>query len=314
MPRKPHEAAELGDTAGPMPEGHAVTLAAEAELRQIDQDALALADKLGYDGPLTLGGAEDHARMQMRRTVNECLELGKTLLIIRELTPHGGFKDRIEMLGIDYTAAKRFMQATLKFSKGASTHLLSAVGTQTKLLELLVLDDDEVKALGENGSVRGVSLDDVERMTTRELRDALRKSHANAEADLSAKDKLIQTQSENLQKLHRQLAEAERRQAAFTPEERRNYECAPLHDTINSTMLALAQMATQIKHLTEEVGGELVVDECFHAVLLPIKRALEIAAYNRLHIDLATLTDESYDAPLEALQARAAGLGGGAVQ
>lgn len=313
MPRTAHKPAHIAVEPGPVPENHALAQT-EAELREIGLNVAALADKIGYDGPLTLGGAEDHARMQMRRTVNECLELGKTLLVIRELTPHGGFKDRIEMLGIDFRTAQRFMQATLKFSKASSTTLLTAAGTQTKLLELLVLDDDEVKALGENGSVRGVSLDDVERMTTRELRDALRKTQADAEADLAAKDKLIQTQSENLQKLHRKVAEAERRQAAFTPEEARDYECAPLHDTINATMLALAQMATQIKRLTEEVGGGLVADECFHAVLLPIKRALEVAAHNGLHIDLATLTDESYDAPLDALQARAAGLGGEALQ
>lgn len=286
----------------------------EAELRQIDENAVKLADRIGYDGPLSLGGAEDHARMQMRRTVNECLELGKTLLIIRELTPHGGFKDRVDLLGIDYTAAKRFMQATLKFSKGASTHLLAAAGSQTKLLELLVLDDGEIKELSENGSVRGVSIDEIDGMTAKELRQALRKSHDDAKSDAYAKDKLIQTQSENLQKLHKQLAEAERRQTAFTDEEKRDYECAPLHDTINDAMLALGRMAKEVGHLVDNVGGELVTEECFHAVLLPIKRALEIANYNRLHIDLQTLFDDQHDGALDGLEMRAAGLNPEALQ
>lgn len=286
----------------------------EAELRQIDENTVMLADQLNYDGPLTLAGARDHVRMQIRRTISECLELGKTLLIIKELTPHGGFKDQIEGLDISYSAAKRFMQATLKFHKRPTTRLLESIGTQTKLLEMLVLDDDEIKELEENGSVRGVNLDDIATMSSAEVRAAFRKTREDVAADLDAKDRLIQTQSANLQKLHKQLAEAERRQATFTAEEKRDYECAPLHDTINDAMIALAQMATQVKHLVENVGGETVTEECFHAVLLPIKRALEIANYNRLHIDLQTLFDDQHDGALDNLQARAAGLSPEALQ
>lgn len=203
MARKPHEALEVHIEPKPMPENHALA-AAETELREIAQNAVMLADKIGYDGPLTLGGAEDHARMQMRRTVNECLELGKTLLIIKELTPHGGFRDRIELLGFEYKTAAKFMQATLKFSNvSTSRHLTESINTQAKLLELLVLDDDEIKELGENGSTRGVNLDDIESMTTRELRAALRKERDEVAQDLAAKDKLIQTQTEQIQKLHK---------------------------------------------------------------------------------------------------------------
>lgn len=43
MSRKPHQPAELGDTAGPMPAGHAITIAHEQEAKQIEQDMLSLA-------------------------------------------------------------------------------------------------------------------------------------------------------------------------------------------------------------------------------------------------------------------------------
>lgn len=176
---------------------------------------MALADRIGYDGPLTLGGAEDRARMQMRRTVNECLELGKTLLIIRELTPHGGFRDRIEMLGLDYTTAKRFMQATLKFPKSAAPHLLAAAGSQSKLLELLVLDEDEIQALSENGSVRGVDLDDIERMSQRELRAALRESRET----LEARDQVVKAKEAKISQLEEAHNKLKRRVAKTTPDE-----------------------------------------------------------------------------------------------
>lgn len=208
MARKPYAPAEVHANLSPLPENHMLKQI-EGELQTIDENTMLLADRIGYDGPLTLGGAEDHARMQMRRTVNECLELGKTLLIIKELTPHGGFRDRIELLGISYSAAKRFMQATLKFSKGATSRLLESAGTQAKLLELLVLDDDELKELSENGSTRGIALDDIETMTTRELRAALRREREDLTKDLAAKDKYIATQAEQIQKLHKKLSRVE---------------------------------------------------------------------------------------------------------
>lgn len=214
MSRLPHQPEPLNVDTGPMPEKHALAVA-ETELREITENTLKLADKLGYDGPLTLGGAEDHARMQMRRTVNECLELGKTLLIIRELTPHGGFMDRVELLGISHSAAKRFMQATLKFSNGAAPRLLAAAGNQTKLLELLVLDSDEIKELSENGSTRGIELDDIARMSAQEVRAALRESRET----LEARSEVIAKKESRINALEEDLHKARRRLETQTPDE-----------------------------------------------------------------------------------------------
>jgi DNA ligase-1 len=46
----------------------------------------------------------------------------------------------------------------------------------------VVLDEDEIEALAKGDSVRGVKLDDVETMSVRELRAALREAHAEADA------------------------------------------------------------------------------------------------------------------------------------
>lgn len=214
MARKTQTPAEILVSAGSAPEEHALTQM-ETDLHAIEQSAVALADRIGYDGPLTLGGAEDRARMQMRRTVNECLELGKTLLIIRELTPHGGFRDRIEMLGLEFRTGQRFMQATLKFSKAAAPSLLAAAGSQSKLLELLVLDEDEIQALSENGSVRGVDLDDIERMSQKELRAALRESRET----LEARDQVVKAKEAKISQLEEAHNKLKRRVAKATPDE-----------------------------------------------------------------------------------------------
>lgn len=308
MARKPLPPAELiVDPSTPAPQGHQQFLADEAEVKQMEIQALdnatALADRLGYEGALTIGALEDEIRFYQRRTVEACLELGKRLLVMKELTGHGEFQQRVDLLGISQRMAQKFMASTLKFSNASPAALL-AVGNQAKLLELLVLDDCEIEALENGESARGLRLDDIESMSRNELRAALKEAVATS----AARDDVIKRKESKISELEVRAASAERRQADFSDIEKRDYECAPLHDTINESMMALAKMATQVKHLVENVGGELVTEECFHAVLLPIKRALEIANFHRLHIDLATLFDEQFDAPLEALQARAAGL------
>ena len=104
-----------------------------------------LAAQLGYDGSLTVGALEDEIRFYQRRTVEACLELGKRLLLLKELAPHGEFVQRTELLGISKRMSQKFMSATLKFAKTNSSSLLQKAGNQTKLLELVMLDDDEIE-------------------------------------------------------------------------------------------------------------------------------------------------------------------------
>lgn len=81
------------------------------------------------------------------------------------------------------------MNATLRFidpkMKQAQPKLMTL--GKSKLLELLVEDDDTLLELAEGGEVNGNTFDDVDRMTIKELRVALRESRETAEA----KDKVI---------------------------------------------------------------------------------------------------------------------------
>jgi hypothetical protein len=161
-----------------------------------------LAIQLGYEGSLTVGALEDEIRFYQQRTVEACLELGKRLILLKEITPHGEFKQRTEMLNISYRTANRFMTTALKFSKSDNLSLLKAAGNQTKLLELLVLDDDEIQELSDGGSVNDITLDDIDRMTASELRKALRDS----KSDSAAKDQVIQKKDQKLNQLDETVA------------------------------------------------------------------------------------------------------------
>ena len=171
-------------------------------------NVLVLAQQLGYEGACTVGALEDGIRFYQQRTAEACLELGKRLLLLKEASLHGEFKPRLELLGIEYTAGTRFMAVAAKFSKVAPAQLLKAANNQRKLIELLVLDDSEIAELDEGATVRGISLDDVDRMSARELRAALREAQGEAEAS----EKLLAKKDEKINKLSRQIEK-------YTPDE-----------------------------------------------------------------------------------------------
>lgn len=157
-------------------------------------NAHALAAQLGYQGILTVGAVEDEIRMYQGRAAEASFEMGKRLLILKEMTPHGEFQQRMDLMGINYRFASRVMQTARKFSKVSTSTLLKAAGTQYKMLELLVLDDSEMEQLAVGETVRNLNLDKIETMSVRELKAALRlksEEAASKERQLVAKDQKL---------------------------------------------------------------------------------------------------------------------------
>lgn len=129
----------------------------------------------------------------MRRSVESCLEVGKGLAVLKAACGHGNFISRLEVLGLERNVAARFISAAMKFSNApTSAHLSKAIGTQSKLFELLVLDDAQAQELIESGETDGITLDDIERMGVRELRAALREARSEASAKDARRAALIE--------------------------------------------------------------------------------------------------------------------------
>jgi len=203
-----------------------------------------LAASLGYEGALTVGALEDEIRFYQQRSVEAVLELGKRLLILKEITPHGEFKQRTEMLGFSSRMAQKFMSAVLKFSKANSSSLLAKAGSQTKILELVVLDDDDIDVLEQGGSIGDLSLDTIETMTVSELKKALR----DAKSDIEAKEQVIKTKDQKANELLeentklkspaqiKKRAETEQQQLAKKALEEISAACLKMHnDTVRFT-------------------------------------------------------------------------------
>lgn len=138
-------------------------------LALVEAEAATMAQELGYQGALTVGTLEDEIRFYQRRTVEAILETGKRLMLLKKITPHGEFQQRVQMLGFSYPTAARFMQAAAKTSKSLKLRDLSdQVKNASAFLELVTHDDDVLENLQE--------MDDIDRLSASQLRERLRQA------------------------------------------------------------------------------------------------------------------------------------------
>lgn len=199
----------------------------------------AVAAQLGYQLPAEATDPDLIQRdiaANMRRSVEACLEVGRGLLVLKAACDHGEFGQRIDALGIEARVAQKFMQSAAKFPNASSTALLKAAGNQTKLFEMLVLDDEQIEELELTGQTGELHLDDVATMSVKELRAALREAKETA----AAKDRLIADKNAKLD----QLATRNGRVKTEEPD-----------DVLASLRHELAGFVTSAEH---ELGGKIL--------------------------------------------------------
>jgi hypothetical protein len=182
---------------------------------QLDATVRAVALQVGYQLPADCTDPDLIQRdisANMRRSVEACLEVGRGLAVLKTACGHGNFIARLDVLGIDHSVAKRFVQAAAKFSNGAtSRHLIGALGNQSKLFEMLVLDDEQIEELELTGQTGELHLDQIATMSVKELRAALRESRENYDAQgevIRKKDEKLNAQEKQLHKLQKRVETA----------------------------------------------------------------------------------------------------------
>lgn len=140
-------------------------------------------DKFGDGTRYSREHFESVARSHLSRAGEELLMAGAALLVLKQHEGHGSFADSLRRIGVEPRLARRLMQVRLRLDKvPAASALIESAQSRSKMLELLVLDDTELQELGEGGSVAGITLDDVERMTVTELRRSIREARQNEAA------------------------------------------------------------------------------------------------------------------------------------
>lgn len=194
--RKPTPPAET--TAVPLNDkalAKASAAATEMALRS-KEIAERFADGAAYERERVVG----EARFFLGESAQAMLEAGKRLILIKENEPHGDFVQIVEQqLGLRPRTAQIMMAASAKYLSPAlqsKAQALALLG-RAKLFDLMQESDEDLEHLTEGGTLAGHSFDEVQAMTTRELRAAL----ADARQTLKAKDKRIQKQADEHDRL-----------------------------------------------------------------------------------------------------------------
>ena len=152
--------------------------------RENDARVRAVALQMGYQLPADAADPDLIQRdiaANMRRSVEACLEVGRGLRVLQEACERGDYMLRLESLGVEHSVAWRFIQAAVKFSKFATSQTLKAIGGQSKLFEMLVLNDEQIEELELTGQTGELALDDVATMSVKDLRAAVRKERKEKE-------------------------------------------------------------------------------------------------------------------------------------
>jgi hypothetical protein len=109
----------------------------------------------------------------------------------------------------------------------------------------MVLEDEPLAALAEGGTVAGLALDDIERMSSRELRSALR----SARGDLGARDALLAKKAEIIDRKDIELAKQRSAMA--------NKALVPVADEEQHAMQLRAELSRRVYAAELAILGQL---------------------------------------------------------
>lgn len=231
--------------------------------REAMANSAAVARQFGDGVPYDRLRVVNEARFYMQQSAEAMLEAGKRLIQIKENEQHGDFVAIVEQeLGLEPRVARRMMQASIKFlgngTPGDPKRTTLSVLGKAKLYELMLEDDGELDALAEGGTLAGLKVDEIDRMSVRELREALRKQRQAADSRLAESQESLETARRVSQKKQEQidaLQEAlERERGAakkVAPDERiarQRETCKTLADVLSVDIL---QLAANIRPLLE---------------------------------------------------------------
>jgi len=171
--------------------GQAMTAQA-ARISVIDQ-------QYGIDAPYNLEAYIARIRRNVAETAERLIEMGLLLIQIREREAQGTFHQALDQIGIGVRFAQRAMQTAAKLHDLPNLQRLGV----SKVLELVSEDDEVLAELDAGGTLAGKTFDELDRMSVRELKAALRAERQEREDEKATDEEIIRAKDERINKLTR---------------------------------------------------------------------------------------------------------------
>lgn len=139
--------------------------------------------------------------------------MGRDLIMLKERCEHGEFVDDLIELGVAKSTAHRYMTIAVKYNSPKLQKLVNSLsgekGVFSKLLELSTEVDEDLEDLVDGGTVAGLKLDDIDRMSAKELRESLRKAHKSAEQEKETNEQMLIDKNHKADELAKKLSVAQ---------------------------------------------------------------------------------------------------------
>ena len=188
-------------------------------------------------GDYTFEGEVTAIRNDLITSANSMLSAGCRLLRLKEHEGHGRFRKALEELGVNRETSRRLMNTAMKFvsDTGGVKYPRLMQQSVSKIYELALLDDDDLKDLDEGKPVADIDVDEVDRMTVRDLRKKVRE----AKKEREALENVIKSKSEKLDELEKEIALKEQ---VSSDEEEKRY--VPQPEDVNALRNEITLLAT----------------------------------------------------------------------
>lgn len=207
----PRQQVELMDVVGFAESGVQLspTLRTEAALPSVEEFAVAkLAEQYNYKGNLSIGALEDEIVFRIKRSASDALEAGKALIILKEVTGHGNFGKRVELMGFKERTARNYMRVAETFGKSASNAVLAnEIGQYQKILEMTFFENDELEKLANGGDIDGIDLEQIKSLSAPKLKKLIQDRVTAEKEKVEAEKKPLE---EKIQSLEKQIGNHEK--------------------------------------------------------------------------------------------------------
>lgn len=187
------------------------------------------------------------------------VEMGNLLIHMKEREAVGDWHDALARIGIAPRYAQRAMQIAVRFGADMQRRQLAATLGATKVLELLTEDDDTIDQLADGGTLAGHTVDELSGMSTRELRELVRKERADRKDEKSADEEIIASKEQKIQRLTRERRSAAKSGPRLLAEEMLS-EMDELTVATNSNLHRMRELANEIEAAFDEAGDERPAD------------------------------------------------------
>ena len=219
--------------------------AQNALLRKEEINARFLEDGESY----SLNACLEKAKVYQEQMASGLLGLGAQLLLLKANEEHGCFLAAVEQLGLSARSAQYAMSAAMKFGNTQTSAYLGDLGKE-KLRALTVLDDDEAKDLVNGETIEGLgNLDDVEKMTVRELKLALRKLRNEKEVAEEEHAKQIEAVENVVRKKESKISELEMEVAGKQPPTKEELAEQSLKEIRKQMVIRFSSMNAELDEL-----------------------------------------------------------------